>query len=423
MSSMADIESNESQVRSYSRAFPAIFKSALGSTIYDIEGRSYVDFFSGAGGQNYGHNHPIIKQKMVDFLASDGILHSLDMATDVKVSFINTFKNVILEPRGLDYRLQFTGPTGANAVEAALKLARLKTGRSNIIAFTHSFHGVSLGALATTSNSHFREAAGVGLSNVTFLPYENYTRGIDSIEYLEAVLNDSSSGIDKPAAIILETIQGEGGINVASSDWLKQVAKIASAHNILLIVDDIQAGCGRSGDFFSFEESGITPDIVVLSKSISGSGLPMSLLLIKPEYDIWKPAQHNGTFRGNTLAFVSAEAAIDTFWRAEDFSVEVKRKGKIIREDLKKISIDNKELKLKVRGRGMFNGLVFEDESIANQVRKLAFEKGMIIELCGARDEILKVMPPLTIDRETLSVGMAIIADAISELARSDYTN
>lgn len=419
MSSMADIESSESQVRSYSRAFPTIFKSAFGSVIHDTEGRSYIDFFSGAGGQNYGHNHPVIKQKMIDYLASDGVLHSLDMATDIKISFINTFKNVILEPRGLDYRIQFTGPTGTNAVEAALKLARLKTGQSNIIAFTHSFHGVSLGALATTSSSHFREAAGVNLSNVTFLPYENYAPGIDSIEYLELMLNDHSSGIDKPAAIILETIQGEGGINVASSDWLRQVAKIAAVHDILLIVDDIQAGCGRSGDFFSFEESGIIPDVVILSKSISGSGLPMSLLLLKPEHDIWQPAQHNGTFRGNTLAFVSAETAIDTFWRKKDFSVAVKRKGEAIREDLRKISKDNKQLKLKVRGRGMFNGLVFEDESIARQARELAFEKGMVIELCGARDEVLKVMPPLIIDHETLSAGMAIIANVIKELARN----
>lgn len=422
MNNMVDIESNESQVRSYSRAFPVVFKSASGPFIYDVDGKAYIDFFSGAGGQNYGHNHPVIKQKMIDYLASDGVLHSLDMATDVKISFINTFKEVILEPRGLDYRLQFTGPTGTNAVEAALKLARLKTGRSNIIAFTHSFHGVSLGALAATSNSHFREAAGVNLSNVSFIPYENYTSGVNSLEYLTSILEDGSSGVDKPAAIILETIQGEGGINVASSDWLRRIAEIAATHGILLIVDDIQAGCGRSGDFFSFEESGIVPDMVTLSKSISGSGLPMSLLLIKPEHDIWQPAQHNGTFRGNTLAFVSAKAAIDTFWTEEGFSIEVGRKGESIREDLERISRDNQDLGLTVRGRGMFNGLVFEDESLAIRARKLAFEKGMIIELCGARDEILKIMPPLTIDPETLSAGMAIISEVINELHRDTFT-
>lgn len=417
MNSMADIEENESQVRSYSRAFPVVFKSALDSTIWDTGNKPYLDFFSGAGGQNYGHNHPAIKQEMINYLGSNGVLHSLDMATDVKISFINTFKDVILKPRKLDYRLQFTGPTGANSVEAALKLARLKTGRNNVIAFTHSFHGVSLGALAATSNSHFREAAGVGLTNVTFLPYDNYVSDINSSEYLKLMLKDRSSGIDMPAAIILETIQGEGGINIASSRWLRQVVDIASEYGILLIVDDIQAGCGRSGDFFSFEESGIVPDIVVLSKSISGSGLPMSLLLIKPEHDIWQPAQHNGTFRGNTLAFVSARAAINTFWKNTDFSNDIKRKGNIIRNGLRDISTNNKELGLEVRGRGMFNGLVFEDESIAAQARKLAFDKGMIIELCGARDEVLKVMPPLTVSDEDLSAGMAIISGVIDELA------
>lgn len=422
MNSMTSIEANESQVRSYSRAFPTVFKSALDSTIYDADGRAYLDFFSGAGGQNYGHNNPIIKQEMISYLNSDGILHSLDMATDAKISFIDTFKDVILSPRKLNYRLQFTGPTGTNAVEAALKLARLKTGRSNIIAFTHSFHGVSLGALAATSNSHFREAAGIDLTNVTFLPYDNYISGINSSEYLKLMLEDRSSGVDIPAAIILETIQGEGGVNVASDTWLKQVADIANSYGIMLIVDDIQAGCGRSGSFFSFEESGITPDLVVLSKSISGSGLPMSLLLIKPEYDIWQPAQHNGTFRGNTLAFVSARAAIDTFWKNTDFSNEIKQKGEFIRSSLKEISASNKKLGLKVRGKGMFNGLVFESGLLATQARKLSFEKGMIIELCGANDEVLKIMPPLTINDKDLSTGMVIISDIVNELANKHST-
>ena len=190
----------------------------------------------------------------------------------------------------------------------------------------------------------------------------------------------------------------------------------------MLIVDDIQAGCGRSGNFFSFEESGITPDLVVLSKSISGSGLPMSLLLIKPEHDIWQPAQHNGTFRGNTLAFVSARAAIGAFWENMDFSNEIKQKGECIRSSLREISASNKKLGLKVRGKGMFNGLVFESGLLANQARKLAFEKGMIIELCGADDEVLKVMPPLTINDKDLSTGMVIISDIVNELANGHST-
>lgn len=415
--SFETIEKNESSVRGYSRAFPVVFSKANQSIIYDADGKEYLDFFSGAGGLNYGHNHPVMKKAMIDYLQKDGLIHGLDMATEAKVAFIETFQKQILQPRSLDYRLQFTGPTGANAVEAALKLARLVTKRSQVVSFSHAFHGVSMGALATTSNSWFRNAAGVELSNVTFLPYEGYVEGFDSLAYFEKLLDDPGSGLDKPAAVIVEAIQGEGGVNVASAKWLQRLRKITAERNILLIVDDIQAGCGRSGDFFSFEEARIVPDLVTLSKSLSASGLPMSLLLIKPEHDIWKPGQHNGTFRGNNLAFVSAEAAIKEFWMDETFSKEIKRKGKTIQDRLKLMAESFGDLGLSARGRGMFYGLVFnKDQNQAKQVAELAFSKGLIIELSGSRDEVLKLLPALTIDDNTLVRGLDIIEESIKML-------
>ena len=411
------IEKNESAVRGYSRAFPVVFGSASGSVIRDNAGKDYIDFFSGAGGLNYGHNHPVVKKAMIDYLQRDGLIHGLDMATEAKIAFIEAFQEHVLHPRGLDYRLQFTGPTGTNAVEAALKLARLVTKRTQVVAFSHAFHGVSVGALATTANAWFRNAAGVELGNVTFLPYEGYVEGLDSVAYLEKLLGDPSSGLDTPAAVIVEAIQGEGGVNVASPDWLQKLRKLTADHGMLLIVDDIQAGCGRSGDFFSFEEAGITPDLVTLSKSLSASGLPMSLLLIKPEHDIWKPGQHNGTFRGNNLAFVSAEAAIKEFWANDRLSGEVKRKGEIIKERLNAIAGSFESLHLSVRGRGMFWGLVFgRDIAQAKRAAEGAFSKGLIIELAGGHDEVLKLLPALTIGDDTLVRGLDIVEASVKAL-------
>src|SRR5690606_16705635 len=295
----------ESEVRGYVRSFPVVFKQARGSVLSDETGREYIDFFAGAGSLNYGHNNPVFKQKLMEYIESDGIVHGLDMATAAKRAFIETFERVLLKPRNWRYTLQFTGPTGTNAVEAALKLARLVKGRSNIISFTHGFHGVSGGSLAATANAKFRDAAGTSLGNTTFMPYDGYFGpDVDTIVYMERMLEDRSSGVDKPAAVIVETVQGEGGINVASLRWLKELQRLCQKHDMLLIVDDIQAGCGRTGSFFSFEPAGIQPDIITLSKSLSGYGLPMSLVLIKPELDIWKPGAHSGTFRGNNLAFI-----------------------------------------------------------------------------------------------------------------------
>ncbi len=407
----------ESEVRGYIRSFPVIFSQARGSLLIDEEGREYIDFFSGAGTLNYGHNNPVFKEKLLEYLAADGVVHGLDMATSAKKRFLQTFERVLLKPRNWKYTLQFTGPTGTNAVEAALKIARQVKGRPNIISFTHGFHGVSGGSLSATANVKFRDAAGYALANTTFMPYDGYFGpDVDTIAYLERMLEDPSSGLDKPAGVIVETVQGEGGVNVATLRWLKELEKLCRRHDMLLIVDDIQVGCGRTGSFFSFESAGIRPDIITLSKSLSGFGLPMSLVLMKPELDIWKPGAHSGTFRGNNLAFVTAAEALDTYWVSDAFSNEVQRKERVVRDWLENLAHSYPNAGLAVRGRGLIQGLVATTTpELANEIARKAFERGVVIETSGAHDEVLKLLPALTIEDELLARGLDVIEASVAE--------
>lgn len=407
----------ESEVRGYVRSFPVVFNRARGAQLWDDDGNRYIDFFSGAGTLNYGHNHPVLKEKILEYVESDGVVHGLDMATSAKKEFMEAFERVILRPRNMRYKLQFPGPTGTNAVEAALKLARQVKGRTNILSFTNGFHGVTGGSLATTGNSKFRDAAGMPLGNVTFMPYDGYFgKDIDTIACIDKLLSDSSSGVDKPAAVIVETVQGEGGVNAASFEWLQRLERLCRNHDMLMIVDDIQVGCGRTGTFFSFEQAGIKPDIVTLSKSLSGFGLPMSLVLISPELDIWRPGAHNGTFRGNNLAFETAKEAIVSFWSSDDFTKEIRRKEKIIRLWLEHIAEGYEDGRFSVRGRGLIQGLVAGDAELSGRIAAQAFSNGLVIETSGPNDEVLKLLPPLTIDEEQLRAGLDILEDSIVDI-------
>jgi diaminobutyrate-2-oxoglutarate transaminase len=401
-------ENHESEVRSYCRSFPTVFTRAEGSELFDRQGKRYIDFFAGAGALNYGHNNPTLKRALIEYIEKDGVTHSLDMATVAKEQLLKTFHEVVLKPRGLNYKVQFPGPTGTNAVESALKLARKVTGRQNVICFTNGFHGMTLGSLAVTGNSFKRKGAGVPLSHTTPMPFDGQP---GSLDYLESFLNNSSSGVDKPAAIILETVQAEGGINVASSEWLQRLEKIARRHEILLVVDDIQVGCGRTGKFFSFEEAGIKPDIVCLSKSISGYGHPMALVLFRPELDKWAPGEHNGTFRGFNLGFVTATVAL-SFWKDDTISKGVEERSKIVRSRLRKIAERHPKMEGVVKGRGLILGLSSSDHHLAGRVSKLCFEKGLIIETAGADDEVLKVLCPLNIPMSLLKQGLDILEEA-----------
>lgn len=414
----------ESEVRGYIRSFPTIFSKAQNAVLTDESGTEYIDFLAGAGTLNYGHNNPVLKKAAIEYLSEDGIVHGLDMATTAKKHFMQTFETCVLKPRNLQYKMQFTGPTGTNAVEAAVKLARNVTGRQSIISFTNGFHGVTLGALSLTGNRKFRDAAGVALADVHRAPYSGYYgMNIDTIAMLDKLIGDPSSGVDLPAAVIVECVQGEGGLNVAGLNWLKKLEQLCQRHDILLIVDDIQAGCGRTGTFFSFEPAGIKPDIVTLSKSLSGYGLPMALLLMKPEFDVWKPGQHNGTFRGNNLAFVTSATALEHYWRDNKFQASIQKKAQIIENFLDKLVAGYPSAKLTRRGRGMMQGIACADPELADRITSIAFQNGLIIETSGGHDEVVKLLMPLTIEPETLLKGLDILEQAVGEAVSEKRQN
>ncbi|MEI3605315.1 diaminobutyrate--2-oxoglutarate transaminase [Pseudogracilibacillus sp. SE30717A] len=407
----------ESKVRSYSRDFPTVFQKSKGYKLWDTDGKEYIDFFAGAGTLNYGHNNEAMKKLLIEYIENDSITHSLDKATVARGSFLKKFNEVILRPRNLDYKVMFPGPTGTNAVESALKLARKITGRTNIMSFTNGFHGMTLGSLAITGNHSKRAGAGIPLTHSVAMPFDQYNDDTDSLSLIESYLENSSSGVDLPAAIIVETVQGEGGINAASIEWLQGIDKIAKKYDILLIVDDIQAGCGRTGTFFSFEPAGIKPDIVTLSKSLGGYGLPLAITLFKEEHDIWEPGEHNGTFRGNNLAFVAATEAL-TYWENDDLTKEVNKKAKLMSDFTEKVVNEYPELKAEPRGRGMMQGVACQVDGISNLICEKAFERGLLMETSGSNDEVFKFLPPLIIDEEALQQGFDIIEESIKEIVK-----
>ncbi len=408
-------ECYESEVRSYCRKFPEVFESSKGAFIKGESGKEYLDFFCGAGALNYGHNHPYVKQKAIDYLMKDGIIHALDMYTVAKRELIETFQEKILQPRGLNYKIQFPGPTGTNAVEAALKLARKVKGRRTVMGLMGCFHGMTLGALSLTCERDARAGAGVPLNDIIHVPAPYMFPELDTIKYIDEILSDDHSGVDLPAAFILETVQAEGGIQVFSVDFLKRLRAVCDKYDMLLIVDDIQVGCGRTGNFFSFERAGIVPDIVTLSKSIGGLGLPLALTLFKPELDIWSPGEHNGTFRGNQIAFVAAKAAIEVM-ATEKLDANVRENEAVLRDGLADVAaLDDR---LSVRGIGYIWGVDCGNipvDGFARRVICKCFENGLIVELAGRKDCVVKLMPPLIADKALLEKGIAILKASLKE--------
>lgn len=413
------LNNNESNVNGYAKSFPTVFKYSDNDILRDHKNKEYIDFFSGAGVLNYGHNNKQMKDELIKFLNSGFPIHCLDMDTVIKLEFLEKFNKIILEPRNLNYKIQFPSPTGTNAVEAAIKLARKKTKRTKIISFTNSFHGMTATSLALSAGQENRHKD-IPNQDVMFFPYDGYMgSNIDTVEYLSKMINTKGSGNQLPAAIILETIQAEGGVNVASVKWLISLADFAKQNDILLIVDDIQVGCGRSGTFFSFERAGIVPDIVLLSKSISGLGLPLALVLLKPELDIWKPGEHNGTFRANNLSLCTATKTLD-YWIDNSFMDEVKTKSSLIETKLKEFS-DNCSSVIDVRGYGMIWGVELIDNKLAEIVSKTLFENGIIIETCGNEGQVIKLLPPLTITIENLNIGLDKLLNTILKIEGNSF--
>jgi diaminobutyrate-2-oxoglutarate transaminase len=413
---MTIIDRLESNVRSYCRAFPTTFTRAEGAMVFDVRGKGYIDFFAGAGALNYGHNEPRMREALIDYLTGGGITHSLDMTTEAKVQFLESVEQRLLKPRELDYKVLFPGPTGTNAVETAIKLARRATGRSEVLAFTNAFHGMTLGSLALSGNAGKRAGAGVPLPFSSRAPFASYGKDeMDTLSHLRTLLEDSSSGFDKPAAIIVETVQAEGGVNVASDAWVRGLAELARDIGTLLIVDDIQVGCGRTGAFFSFERAGIKPDIVCLSKSLSGYGVPFSMVLLRPELDVFEPGEHNGTFRGHNLAFVTARTALENYWADDTLRRDVEAKAAIAQASLREIADEHGGTE---RGLGLIRGIEFTDPNLARAASKEAFKRGIIMETAGPEDTVLKLLCPLTIETSLLEEGLARVKSAVAAAAR-----
>jgi diaminobutyrate-2-oxoglutarate transaminase len=413
---MSIFERRESEVRSYSRRWPVVFGRASGSWLYGADGTAYLDFFAGAGTLNYGHNDPVLKRALISYLEQDEVTHALDMWTVARANLLETLEEKILAPRGLDYKVVFPGPAGVNAVEAALKLARRVTGRQWLVYFRNAFHGMTLGALSVNGNPAVRRSAGIPLSYCAELPYDEQATDIAN---LKDQLASSRGSLDGTAAVIVETVQGEGGLNVARGPWLRELAAVCRRHGIVLIIDDIQMGCGRIGSFFSFEDAKIEPDIVCLSKSISGYGLPMALMLIRPELDVWQPAEHNGTFRGFNLAFVTGTEAMRAYWSDDELEKSTRAKGERVASGLEQILVSYPEATLATRGRGLARGLRAASNEMASQISAAAFERGLLVETCGPEGEVVKLLPPLTVASGDIDRALEILdASVKSALAR-----
>lgn len=417
-------EERESEIRGYCRAYPTVFKKAHGATMVDEDGKSYIDFFAGAGVLNFGHNNPAMKKAIIDLLENDGMVHSLDMYTVPKREFVQEFVDTVLKPRGMNHKMQFMGPTGTNAVEAALKLARRVTGRTEVAAFIHGFHGMTLGSLAATANSYFRNASGIPLHNVTHFPFGCEKTcagcqsgcGMDSLAQIRAMYEDSSSGQNPPAAFLVEAIQAEGGVKVASAEWLQGVQKLARDLGALFIIDDIQSGCGRTGSYFSFDGMDLDPDIVTLAKGLGGYGTPIAMNLVKPEHDKhWQPGEHTGTFRGQGISFVAGKEALNYF-KDDTLMSAVKTKGEKMWATLIEIQKEFPALNLDVRGKGMIVGIDIANGDKSKAIARECFDNGLLVGPCGTGGRVIKLIPPLTIEEKQLDEGLEILKKAARKI-------
>lgn len=414
---MSVFDQRESDIRAYCRVYPVVFDKANNARQTDEDGKEYIDFFAGAGVLNFGHNNERMTNAVIEYLQSGGVIHALDMKTTAKRRFMERFEKIVLKPRNMTHKMQFVGPTGTNAVEAAMKLARRVTARQDIVAFTRGFHGMTLGSLAATANRYFRGAAGVPLNHVSHQPFGcnkpcigcESGCGLESLERLKGLYRDTSSGVTPPAAFLLETVQAEGGVNVASKEWLQAVANLAKEVGALLIVDDIQVGMGRTGSFFSFDDMDIDPDIICLAKGLGGLGTPMAMNLIKPEVDeYWSPGEHTGTFRGQSISFVAGSEAL-SYFEDDKLMSEVKAKAAIMNEAL--LPLESRFESIQVRGKGMIIGLDVTTGERAKAIVEECFKSGLLIASCGTGGRVVKLIPPLTIPDEDLSKGLEILTN------------
>lgn len=424
----------ESSGQSYPRRLPLAIAKAEGVIVQDTRGNSYLDCLAGAGALPLGYSHPEINAEVQNQLDSGLPYQSLDITTPVKDAFVRELFEFLPSTFSDNAKIHFCGPSGADAVEAAIKLAKLKTGRSNIVAFHGAYHGMSHGALSLTGNISVKERIPGLMPNVHFFPYPSNLRcsfGIGgekgasmAARYFQSVLNDPESGIAKPAAVILEPIQGEGGVIAAPKSWLVEIRRITKQLDIPLIVDEIQSGIGRTGDRFAFEYGGITPDLVVLSKAVGG-GFPLSVLVYNKSFDVFKPGEHAGTFRGNQIAMASGRKTLEIIKR-DDLSTHASRMGHRLVDRLRTLQ-QQADCIAEVRGRGLMLGIEIvkgkgeldeignprADPTTARMIQHAALERGLILELGGRHGSVIRLLPPLIINEGHVDFIAEIIEKSI----------
>ena len=420
----------EGSVVSYPRSIPLAFKRAKGAIIEDVDGNRFLDFFAGAGVLNLGHSN----EEVLAYATAQqqDLIHCLDFPTENKLSAIRKILGSLPETLRDQYKVSFGGPTGSDAVEAAIKLAKIKTGRDTIIAFSGGYHGMTSGALALTSNVGFRNKLPSLIANVHYVPYSycyrcafKQTPGAcnnQCVDYLRTVLEDSHSGVPKPAAIILEPIQGEGGNIVPPDGYLEDIVRLAHKHGVLVIFDEIQSGFFRSGEFLSCMHTDAVPDIITISKGLGGVGFPISALVYRKDVEAWGPGQHIGTFRSNQVGLAAANGAFD-FVEKYDVAGHATRMGEYLMSRLEELKQDCPYLG-EVRGRGLMIGMEFIQDRATKEpfakfvkaFRGSCLQRGLLFEVGGHYDNVVRLVPPLIITPTIIDNAVAIMQDALQEL-------
>jgi|SRR6185295_3554289 len=410
------LERFESVVQNDVRTAPIVFDRASGSEIFDDNGNRYIDFHAAGGSLSFGHNNDKVRSALIDYLNNDRILQTCDRASAAKRKFVEVFVTAILAPQKLNHKILFTDPASGTAAEVALRIARRHKKRASIVAFTNSSHGLTEGALSVTAKQPPRFESVSMRGHTVFMPYCDYFGpNLDTIVYLKRYLEDSASGVDLPAGIIVETMQVHGGMQIASLQWLKGLEELCRRFGVLLIVDETHTGCGRAGGYFSFEQAGLNPDIVVASNAVAG-GLPISILLLRPELDHWQKGEQIGIFQGNSLAFVAGAELVE-LWTKGSFR-DVEERSKVLRETLTAAPALFPNRHLVVRGAGMNWALEFRRPGAASVVSAWALEHGLLVEPARHRDDVLLVMPPITIGENVLREGLERLHEVVAMLLR-----
>jgi diaminobutyrate-2-oxoglutarate transaminase len=426
-------QQRESSVRTYPRRLCIAIRRGRGSYVQDVDGNVFIDFLNGAGVLPLGHSHPELLEAIAQQLPL--LTHGLDFPTEIKDEFVTTQLAHLPAEMRKTTTIEFCGPSGADAVDAALKLCKTATGRSDIISFQGAFHGSSHAAMAVTGETAHRERIANLPAGVHFFPYpyglrcalggDPDTVGVRCLEYLERSLRDPLGGVPLPAAVILEVVQGEGGVIPAPTDFVQGVRRLTSELDIPLIIDEVQSGCGRTGTWFAFEQHGIVPDVIVASKALGGAGMPIALLLHDRRLDAFGPGAHTGTFRGNQLAFAGG-VCFARILRRDDLLAHAREQGAIALAALDALARQH-DIVAEARGSGLMLGIELIDPSsggpnsrAAYLVQRTCLENGLIVELGGRGDAVVRMLPPLNVSRTTLDQALEILSGAIATAARAE---